>query len=191
MEMYEFQEHLQDVIYFYLIIKLVWKEALSLICDEDKCTLHAVETIMVNWKEDKEVVDHVVLLVIMIWYVWLSRNNVIFRDEYQYSIWTFHRTKYLYELSKAKMKEKVKRIKKFNIDKSFPRGIFDGASRGNSGTYGVGGVLHLSYEHKITFAFGLGLSSKNWAEARVEYGHRQGDRYYEVTNIWCTKSMIG
>ena len=78
MEMYEFQEHLQDVIYFYLIIKLVWKEALSLICDEDKCTLHAVETIMVNWKEDKEVVDHVVLLVIMIWYVWLSRNSVIY-----------------------------------------------------------------------------------------------------------------
>jgi hypothetical protein len=159
--------------------KQVGEDAISLIGGKERWAGDSVESAINSWKDDKEVAEHIALPTVVIWHIWFSRNSVIFRDEEQPPIKTFHRIKFIYkELAKVRLK-KERRTRELNIDLSFPWGFFDGASCGNPGACGVGGVLYLSKRARDMLLLWSRNRFKQLGRVKeyfLYYGHSKGER---------------
>jgi len=103
------------------------------------------------------------LPLLVIWGIWLARNNAIFNDRPCLpELTAVQSVGILKSLPEHLRAEKQRRDLEIEIDHSRPWAFFDGASQNNA--CGGGAVLYLSASHYFTLSMGLGAGSNNYAE---------------------------
>jgi len=106
---------------------------------------------------------HKILPLLVIWGVWLARNNLIFQDKSCTPEVTCVTALGVYEAFPLHIRAARQRANlDIDIDKSKPWGFFDGAAQHN--ICGGGAVLYLSDTHYFELICGLGEGNNNFAE---------------------------
>jgi hypothetical protein len=97
-----------------------------------------------KWMENPALGLHMALPVMVYWALWTTRNVILFKGKPS-PLEVFHSIKYIYNDIKQPPKQKDQRPNDPPvIDKSYSWGYLDGASQGNPGSCGAGGVLFIS-----------------------------------------------
>jgi len=116
-----------------------------------------------DWWRRTTIKKHKFLPLLVIWGIWLARNNAIFKDKPCLPEITAAQSVGIFiSLPEHLRAANQRRIMEVEIDHSRPWAFFDGASQNN--VCGGGVVLHLSDSHSFILSMGLGEGSNNYAE---------------------------
>jgi len=103
------------------------------------------------------------LPLLVIWGIWLARNQAIFNDKPSLTEHTSAMAVGMFNAIPEHIKDaKQKRDLEVDIDRTVPWGFFDGAAQNNR--CGGGAILYLSDSHFFVLSAGLGEGSNNFAE---------------------------
>jgi hypothetical protein len=146
-----------------LYIKKVWIEVSILLKKRFLWINHTLEQAWRNWWENRGFKRYRLLPLLIIWGVWLAKNEVIFNEVILApEKTTLNRLAILSLYLPTKGRVKTIIIREVTIKKRSPWGFFDGASQNY--ICGGGGILYFSNTHYYTFTSGLGGRTNNYAE---------------------------
>jgi len=115
------------------------------------------------WWSRTNVTKQKFLPLLVIWGIWLARNQAIFNDKPSLPEHTSAMAVGMFNAFPEHIRAaKQKRDLEVDIDRSVPWGFFDGAAQNNR--CGGGAILHLSDSHFFVLSAGLGEGSNNFAE---------------------------
>lgn len=116
-----------------------------------------------DWWENRGFKVYRLLPLLIIWGVWLARNEVIFKEAFLVpEKTTLKSLAILSSYLPIERRFKTRSIREVTIDKTKPWGFFDGASQNYR--CGGGGILHFSNSHYYTLTSGMGAGTNNYAE---------------------------
>jgi len=142
---------------------VVWQECAKLAGINFKWDGQSLDQAWSNWITNPSFKKFKSLPLIVIWGLWLARNNSIFSDKAIPPEMTAANCISILAAYPHSSKEiKAKNLSVIEIDKSKPWGFFDGASQNN--LCGGGALLYLSEGHYFRIAIGLGEGTNNLAE---------------------------
>jgi len=141
----------------------VWKECSVLVGSPCQWAGASIGAAWEDWWRRTTVKKLKYLPLLVIWGIWLARNNAIFNDRPCLpELTAIHSVGIYKSLPEHLRAEKQRRDLELEIDQSRPWAFFDGASQNNA--CGGGAVLHLSASHFFILSMGLGAGSNNYAE---------------------------
>ena len=125
----------------------------------------SVSLCLKNWfiRDDTKLIKSLPILVL--WFIWLTRNKCYFKDLIPSSLQVAALS--LGMLSSFPQHMRVVSIRSIvaeEIDKSYPWGYFDGSTTGEPKLCGVGGLIYITDQHFFSYKAGLGSGSNNFAE---------------------------
>jgi len=141
----------------------VWKECSVLVGFQCQWSGASLGAVWEAWWRRTTVMKHKYLPLLVIWGIWLARNQAIFKDKPSLPEITAVQSVGIFKSYPEHVRAaKQRRVLDVEIDQSRPWAFFDGASQNN--ICGGGAVLHLSASHYFTLSIGLGAGSNNYAE---------------------------
>jgi len=141
----------------------VWKECSVLVGSPCLWTGASIGAAWEDWWGRTTVKKLKYLPLIVIWGIWLARNNAIFNDKPCLPEITAVQSVGIFKsLPEHLRAAKQRRVLEVEIDQSRPWAFFDGASQNN--VCGGGAVLYLTASHYFTLSMGLGAGTNNYAE---------------------------
>jgi len=157
------EESVSHIFLFCNYSAAVWEECAKLVGVNLKWEGTSLEQVWSNWVINPSFQDSKSLPLIVIWGIWLARNESIFSDKAIPSELTAAKSISILAAYPQKVKKvKEKNLSVIEIDKSKPWGFFDGASQNN--LCGGGALLYLNDGHYFRIAIGLGEGTNNLAE---------------------------
>jgi hypothetical protein len=146
-----------------LYIKEVWTKVSRIMKQHFRWIDHSLEQAWRDWWENKELKAYKLLPLLIIWGVWLVRNEVIFKEAFLApEKTTLKSLAILSSYLPTEGRVKTRSIREVTIDKTKSWVFFYGASQNYR--CGGGGILHFSESHFYTLTSGLGEGKNNNAE---------------------------
>jgi len=140
----------------------VWKEVSTLTGFHCKWEGPSVGDAWLSWWRSSNLTQRKLPLLVL-WGVWLARNQAIFKDVFCSPVITGSLTVGLYNSFPERIRAgRIRRNATLDIDRSLPWAFFDGAAQNN--LCGGGAVLFLSDSHFFAMSMGLGGGTNNFAE---------------------------
>lgn len=140
----------------------VWKEVSILIGFNCQWEGETVGDAWLSWWRSTNLTQRKLPLLVL-WGVWLARNQAIFKDVFCSPALTGTLSVGIYNSFPEQIRAgRPRRIISLHIDKTLPRSFFYGAAQNN--LCGGGAVLFLTDSHYFAMSLGLGGGTNNFAE---------------------------
>ena len=145
--------------------KSVWREIESKIKNNNLWFGDSILSCMKNWCFNDKVKQIRSLPIIVTWFIWKAKNQSCF-DDFTPSPTQFSSSSLglLYSYQQENEVLKIRIPTEEIIDKSKPRGFFDGLASGDPHLCGARGILFIKDDHYFTFKVDLGIGTNNLAE---------------------------